>query len=134
MIVDVNLINLHAFETSLSKSLKNNATRRIPSAHLAIDKSLYPYKSRIGIKQYKTIKQAKYGLLHRSLCDSLVQYAYFSLAYGDNPSQRNDTTSRYYVTGADEYTRYLLNEASKYYKFKECNVLGKGYLIYGRMR
>ena len=52
---------------------------RKPSAHLAIDETLYPYRGRIGFKQYNPSKPAKYGLLFRSLCDSNVQYMYFCL-------------------------------------------------------
>ena len=46
---------------------------RNPSAHL------YPYRGRIGFKQYNPSKPAKYGLLFQSLCDSSVQYMYYCL-------------------------------------------------------
>ena len=46
---------------------------RLPSEHLAIDETLYPYRGRIDSKQY--------GLLYRSLGDSAVQYTVFSLPY-----------------------------------------------------
>ena len=76
----------------------------IPSAHLAIDKMLYPYHGVIGTKQYNPNKPAKYGLLYHSLCDSSVQYTYFSISYAGKPDNPNEL----YVTGTDSYTEYLV--------------------------
>ena len=81
---------------------------RKPSAHLAIDETLYPQRGRIGFKQYNPSKPAKYGLLFRSLCDSVVQYMYFCLPYAGKP---NETPNEFYVTKTDEYTKYLVNGA-----------------------
>ena len=78
---------------------------RVPSEHLAIDETLYPYRGRIGFRQYNPNKPAKYGLLFRSLCDSSLQYTYYSLPYGGKPSEPG---SKFYVTGTDNYTIYLV--------------------------
>ena len=59
---------------------KGSATHCVPSAYLAIDETLYPCRGRVGIRQYNPNKPAKYGLLYYSLCDSLVQYTYFTLS------------------------------------------------------
>ena len=40
-----------------------NASMRCPSALLAVDETLYPYRGHIGFKQYNPQKPAKYGLL-----------------------------------------------------------------------
>ena len=58
---------------------KNISKFRYPSSYLAVDKTLYPYCGRIGLKQYNPSKPAKYGLLYRSLCHATVPYTYFSL-------------------------------------------------------
>ena len=76
----------------------------LPSEHLAIDVTLYPYRGRVGFKQYNPSKPAKYGLLFRSLCDSKVQYTYYSLPYAGKPEQLG---SELYVKGTDNYTKYL---------------------------
>ena len=47
-----------------------NASMRCPSALLAVNETLYPYRGHIGFKQYNPQKPAKYGLLYRSPCDS----------------------------------------------------------------
>lgn len=59
--------------------------RRVPFAHMTIDKTLYPYHGRIGFKQSKPSKRIKYGFLCRSLGDSSVQSTYLSLPYAGKP-------------------------------------------------
>ncbi len=78
---------------------------RHPSEHTAIDETLYPYRGRVGFKQYNPKKPAKYGLLFRSLCDSTCQYTYFSLPYAGKPEEG---ANEYYVTKTDNYTKYLV--------------------------
>ena len=39
-----------------------NAEMRGTSAFLSVDETLYPYRDRIGVKQYNSAKPAKYGL------------------------------------------------------------------------
>ena len=89
---------------------KKNATLRTPSMHLSIDETLYPYRGHIGFKQYNPSKPAKYGLLYRSICDSEVQYCYFTLPYAGKPEKIDDQqpASKFYVTGSDEYSKYLV--------------------------
>ena len=82
------------------------AILRRPSQHTAIDETLYPYRGKIGFKQYNPSKPGKYGLLYRSFCDSEVQYTYFSLPYAGKPEEAPD---QYYVTGTDNYTKYLVD-------------------------
>ena len=54
------------------KTNENNGRCRNPSPYVSVDETLYPYRGRIGMKQYSPSKPAKYGLLYRSLCDAKV--------------------------------------------------------------
>ena len=80
----------------------------LPSAHAAIDETLYPYRGRIGFHKYNPKKPAKYGLQFHSLCDSAVQYTYFSLPYAGNPE---GTADDFYIAGTDNCTKYLVDYA-----------------------
>ena len=99
-----------------------NASMRCPSALLAVDETLYPYRGHIGFKQYNPQKPAKYGLLYRSLCDSTVTYTYFSLAYAGKPEVVGGNGAKFYITGTDEYTKYLVNGLSRYTSIQGCNI------------
>ena len=79
-----------------------------PSPVIAVDETLYPYRGSIGFKQYNPSKSAKYGLLYRSLCDSSVLYTYSTLPYVGKPEENTGEPGKYYVTGTDEYTKYLV--------------------------
>ena len=93
---------------------ERNAFMRTPSEHLSIDETLYPYRGRIGFKQYNPSKPAKYGLLFRSLCDAAVQYTYFTLPYAGKPDSMNSNpANKYYITGTDEYSKYLITNLSR---------------------
>ena len=78
---------------------QRNGKMRSPTSYLAIGETLYPYRGRIGTKQYNPSKPAKYGLLYRSLCDSSIPYTYFTLPNGGKPVEINDEYGKYYVTG-----------------------------------
>ena len=90
---------------------KNISKFRYPSSYLAVDKTLNLYRERIGLKQYNPSKPAKYGLLHCLLCDAIVPYTYFSLPYAGKLEvlDKENPAASYYVTGTDEYTKYLVN-------------------------
>ena len=99
-----------------------NASMRCPSALMAVDETLYPYRGHIGFKQHNPQKPTKYGLLFRSLCDSTVTYTYFSLAYTGKPEFVGGNGAKFYITGTDEYTKYLVNGLSRYTSIQECNI------------
>ena len=99
-----------------------NASKRCLSALLAVDETLYPYRGHIGFKQCNPQKLAKYGLLYRSLCDSTVTYTYFSLAYAGKQEVVGGNGAKFYITGTDEYTKYLVNELSRYTSIQGCNI------------
>ena len=61
-----------------------------------------PLSMLINFKQYNPSKPGNYRLLYRSICDSEVQYTYFSLSYAGKPDEE------YYVTWADNYTKFLV--------------------------
>ena len=122
---------------------------RRPSAYLAVDETLYPYRGRIGFKQYNPSKPAKYGLLYHSLCDASVPYTYFTLPYAGKPEEMCEESLKYYITGTDEYTKYLVNGFCNYNSILGCNIsmdryftsvtiarwaLEKGFTIVGTMR
>ena len=100
-----------AFRDFFELMNKNNATSRIPSPYTSIDETLYPYRGHIGLKQYNPSKPAKYGLLYRSLCDASIPYTYWTLPYAGKPDVLG---SDYYVTGTDEYTKYLVTQFTKH--------------------
>ena len=87
---------------------KKNDTLRTRSMHLSINETLYHYRGRIGFKKYNSSKQAKYGLYHRIIFDSEVQYCYFTLPYAGKPEKIDDQhhASKFYKTVTDEYSKY----------------------------
>ena len=91
---------------------KNNGRCCNSSPYVSVDENLYPYRGSIGMKQYNPSKPAKYRLLYRSLCDAKVPYTYSTLPYAGKPEVigAND----YYVTGCDEYTKWLVNNFQIY--------------------
>ena len=109
---------LEIFEAMNSR----NVSMRFPSALLAVDETLYSYRGHIGFKQYNPQKPAKYGLLYRSLCDSTVTYTYFSLAYTGKPEIVGGNGAKFYISGTDEYTKYLVNGHSGYTSIQRCNI------------
>ena len=46
------------------KMNKNNGKCHNPLPYVSVDETLYPYRGRIGMKQYNPSKPAKYGLLY----------------------------------------------------------------------
>ena len=101
---------------------ERNARMRHPSLLLAINETLHPYRGHIRFKQYNPNKPAKYGLLQRSLCDSSISYTYYSLPYAGKPEKVEGSAAKYYITGTDEYSIYLINELSVYYNLQGINV------------
>ena len=97
---------------------RNCARARVPSPYLAIDETLYPYRGHIKLKQYNPNKPAKYGLLHRSISDSTLPYTYFTLPYAGKPENPN----RYYVTGTDSYTKYLVENLRQHVDISGRNI------------
>ena len=86
------------FETLAETFNVDCTTLRIRSEHLAIDKTLYVYRGMVKLKQYNPNKSAKYGILYRSISDSVVPYTYFTLSYAGKPEIEG---SEFYVTGID---------------------------------
>ena len=101
---------------------QNNGKMRNPSYYLAIDETLYPFRGRIGLKQYNPSKPAKYGLLYRSLCDVVVPYTYITLSYAEKPDDINNEAKKYYVCDTDGYTKYLVEEFTKINSIDGCNI------------
>ena len=104
---------------------KNISKFHYPSSYLAVDETLYPYCGRIGFKEYNPSKSAKYGFLYCLLCDATVPYTYFSLPYAGKLevlNKENPATRSYYVTGTDEYTKYLVNGFFTIANMSRCNI------------
>ena len=103
---------------------KNICKFRYPWSYLAVDQTLYPYHRRNRFKQYSPSKPAKYGLLYRLLCNATVPYTYFSLPYAGKPEvlDKENPATGYYVTGTDEYTKYLVNGFSIIANMSGCSI------------
>ena len=99
-----------------------NAKRWFPLLLLAIDETLYPYHVAIGFKQYNLNKPAKYGLLYSSLCDLSTSYTYFTLPYAGKPKEIAGEAAKFYVTGIDDYTKYLVTGFNQYNSIQGCNI------------
>ena len=52
------------------------------------------------------LKPAKYGMLYHFLCDLSVQYTYFT--YAGKPEDLNNEAVKFYITGTNEYSKYLV--------------------------
>lgn len=76
----------------------------------AVDETLHLFHGVIGFKEYNPKKPRRYGLLYRSLCETSVLYTYYILLYARKPEERTGDFSKYYVTGTDEYKKYLAME------------------------
>ena len=61
-------------------------------------------------------------MLYRSLCDSSVQYTYFTLPYAGKPEDLNIEARNFYITGTDEYSKYLVENFNRFNLIKGCNI------------
>ena len=117
--IDGKTTNMHAGEKFENMNMQN-AKRRSPSPLLAIEESLYPYHSAIGFKQYNPNKPTKYGLLYLILCDLSISYTYFTLPYTGKLEEITEEAAKFYVTGTNEYTKYLVTEFNQYNSIQGC--------------
>ena len=60
--------------------------------------------------------------MYRSLRDSSVQYTYYSLPYAGKPDDLTGDAGKYYITGTDQYSNYLIENFNKFNSIKGCNV------------
>ena len=74
-----------AIRAFFMKMKESNGRCGNPSPYISVDETLYPYRGRIGMKQYNPSEPAKYGLLCQSLCDAKVPYMYSALPYARKP-------------------------------------------------
>ena len=79
--------------------------------YLATDDTLHAHRGMVKLKQYNPKKPAKYGLLYRSISDSVVPYTFFTLPYAGKPEIEG---SEFYVTGTNEYGVYLADNLSSH--------------------
>ena len=107
-----------AFREFLEDFNERCAWMRNPSEYLSIDETLYPYRGNVKFRQYNPSKPARYGLLYRSISDSHVPYTYFTLAYAGKPESQPD---QFYVTGTDNYTKYLVDSLKQYLQLRGRN-------------
>ena len=88
----------------------------MPSLHMTIDETLFPYRGHISIKNYNPNKPAHYGLLFISISDAEVPNTYYSLPYVGKPKIPNE----YYVPGTNEKSLYLVTKLRLY-----CDLTGR---------
>lgn len=93
---------------------------RIPSEFLSLDETLYPFRGRISMKQYNPNKPAKYGMLYRSISDARLPYTYNTLPYAGKPNVITEESE--YVTGTDNYTKYLVKGLERFTNLKGRNL------------
>ena len=85
-----------------------------------MDETLYPYRGKIVIRQYNSNKPARYGMLYRSISDSRVPYTYYTLPYAGKPEEITDDSE--YVTGTDNYTKYLVEGLEQHVNLQGRNI------------
>ena len=85
---------------------------------------LYPYSGASGFKQNSPNNPSRciYFLEASVICDSRMTYTYYILPFARKPKVINGKGVKYYITGTDEYTKYLANELSNYNNIQGCNV------------
>ena len=110
------------FRVFFEKANEKNAKARYRSPYLATDETLYPYRGHTNFKQYNPSKPAKYGMLYCSLRDSSVQCTYFTLPYAGKPEDLNNEANKFYLTGTDEYSKYLVENFNCFNSIKGCNI------------
>ena len=79
--------------------------------YLATDDTLHAHRGMVKLKPQNPKKPAKYGLLYRSISDSVVPYTFFTLPYAGKPEIEG---SEFYVTGTNEYGVYLADNLSSH--------------------
>ena len=77
----------------------------VPSEHLTIDETLYTMHTQVNLKVYNKGKPQKYGVNFKSVNDTDFPYTYVSHMYVTPPV---DTPNQYYISGTDNYTKYLV--------------------------
>ena len=88
----------------------NNARARYPPFYLAIDET----EGILASNNTTRINRVN-GLLYGSSCDASLPYNYYSLPYAVKPENLNENLyKKYYVSGTDEYTKYLVEGVSQY--------------------
>ena len=58
----------------------------------------------------------------RSLCDSSIPCSYYSLSYACKPEKVEGPAAKYYITGTDEYSKYLINKLSLHCNLQRINI------------
>ena len=53
-------------------------------------------------------------MLYHSLCDSSVQYTYFTLSYAGKREDLNNEASKFYLTVTNEYSKYLTENFNRF--------------------
>lgn len=101
---------------------EKNPKCRYPSAFLPVDETLYPYRGHIIFKQHNPKKPAKYALIYHSLCNASILYTYHSLPYAGMPEDLSGDAPKYYISGANGYTKYLVNEVTQHSSIQGCNI------------
>ena len=72
-------------------------------------------------------KPAKHGILYRSILDSQVPYTYCTLPYAGKPEEITDDSE--YVTGTDNYMKYLAEGLEHQLNLQVRNISMERYFI-----
>jgi hypothetical protein len=96
----------HLFEVIVDRW----ASPIIPDEYLTIDETLYNLYNQVQFKVYNKGKPQKYGVNFKSLNSVSYPYTYCSHVYAGKPV---DTPNQFYLSGTDNYTKYLVDYLSE---------------------
>ena len=80
-----------------------------PGDNLSLDKTLYPMRTQISLKQFNPRKPAKYGLLFKSVNALRYPYTFISSPYSGKPTEKG---GQYYIQGTEAIIHYLIETLS----------------------
>ena len=65
------------------ESANNNFRKALqPGAYLIIDETLYVTRNQISFKQYNPSKQARYGVVYKSINEALIPFTFVTAVLG----------------------------------------------------
>ena len=93
---------------------------RSPSPYLAIDETMYPYRGSTDIKKYNPSKPVSMGF---SIAAYVMLLCLIRTIHSHVPvNHQKHEASKYYISGTDEYTKYLENGVNHYNSIDGSNI------------
>ncbi|GBM27666.1 PiggyBac transposable element-derived protein 4 [Araneus ventricosus] len=79
----------------LEKLIKNFRALYIPEREISVDESFFPWKGRLGFRQYIPSKRSRYGIKIYKLCDSNSGYIWNCLVYTGKDTELTEPGALY---------------------------------------